>query len=212
MNYIHVHEKCLKCGECRLECEHRTKWTSASTSTSPNTESDKSIDEKDCVFCEIVAEMDETKVTEVTPAVIMFEPLNPVVDGHLLLVPKKHVTDMSESVNTMRFMGEAIAQITKAYPECNVITSKGKNATQSIFHLHVHIVPREANDGLMLPWTDVYSLLMDVIGDFEITEENQDTGHDCYESFCDYCDKAVRDELRAEQRTKLTELFNVKEK
>lgn len=45
MNYIHVHEKCLKCGECRLECEHRTKWTSASTSTSPNTESDKSIDE-----------------------------------------------------------------------------------------------------------------------------------------------------------------------
>ena len=45
MNYIHVHEKCLKCGECRLECEHRTKWTSASTSTSPNTESDKSIDD-----------------------------------------------------------------------------------------------------------------------------------------------------------------------
>jgi len=45
MNYIHIHEKCLKCGECRLECEHRTKWTSASTSTSPNTESDKSIDE-----------------------------------------------------------------------------------------------------------------------------------------------------------------------
>lgn len=51
MNYIHVHEKCLKCGECRLECEHRTKWTSSSTSVAsstvqpPNTESDKSIDE-----------------------------------------------------------------------------------------------------------------------------------------------------------------------
>jgi len=53
MNYIHVHEKCLKCGECRLECEHRTKWTSASTSTSPNTESDKSIDEDTGVLTEL---------------------------------------------------------------------------------------------------------------------------------------------------------------
>lgn len=53
--------------------------------------------------------------------------------------------------------------------------------------------------------SSLYSLLMDVIGEYEITEENQDTGHDCYESFCDYCDKAVRDELRAEQRQKLEE-------
>jgi histidine triad (HIT) family protein len=120
-----------------------------------------------CVFCEIVAEMDETKVTEVTPAVVMFEPLNPVTDGHLLLVPKKHVTDMSESVNTMRFIGEAIAMITRAYPECNVITSKGVNATQSIFHLHVHIVPRTKDDGLMLPWTKKLATPTNLIGDKE---------------------------------------------
>ncbi len=127
--------------------------------------SEQSNDSKACVFCKIVADMDETKVTEVTPAVVMFEPLNPVVDGHLLLVPKKHVTDMSESVNTMRFMGEAIATITRAFPECNVITSKGKNATQSVFHLHVHIIPRAKDDGLALPWTNTMGKLSEQSND-----------------------------------------------
>jgi len=37
--------------------------------------------------------------------------------------------------------------------EFNLITSAGKNATQSVFHLHVHLVPRVAGDGLSLPWT-----------------------------------------------------------
>lgn len=35
----------------------------------------------------------------------------------------------------------------------NLITSAGAEATQSVFHLHVHIVPRGENDGLALPWT-----------------------------------------------------------
>jgi histidine triad (HIT) family protein len=39
-----------------------------------------------------------------------------------------------------------------ATPPCNIITSAGTEATQTVFHLHVHIVPREAGDGLELPW------------------------------------------------------------
>lgn len=35
----------------------------------------------------------------------------------------------------------------------NLITSRGGAATQTVFHLHVHVVPREAGDGLALPWT-----------------------------------------------------------
>jgi histidine triad (HIT) family protein len=37
----------------------------------------------------------------------------------------------------------------------NIITSMGEYATQTVFHLHVHIVPRRLNDGLHLPWTEL---------------------------------------------------------
>jgi histidine triad (HIT) family protein len=40
-----------------------------------------------------------------------------------------------------------------ATPPCNIITSAGSDATQTVFHLHLHVVPRRAGDGLALPWT-----------------------------------------------------------
>lgn len=46
----------------------------------------------------------------------------------------------------------------KNYPDCNFITSSGLDATQTVFHYHMHIVPRHEGDGLRLPWTDQDSL------------------------------------------------------
>ena len=45
------------------------------------------------------------------------------------------------------------AELMAERPAANLITSKGREATQSVFHLHVHVVPRAAGDGLPLPWT-----------------------------------------------------------
>lgn len=45
------------------------------------------------------------------------------------------------------------AELMAEHPDANIITSKGSLATQTVFHLHVHLVPRAAGDGLPLPWT-----------------------------------------------------------
>lgn len=41
-----------------------------------------------------------------------------------------------------------------AVPPCNAISSAGAPATQTVFHLHIHVLPRSAADGLLLPWSD----------------------------------------------------------
>jgi histidine triad (HIT) family protein len=99
-----------------------------------------------CVFCDIC--------TRAGVDIIDIEPLNPVVKGHRIVFARNHSTDFTDDVGTtMRVMQHASELAKKLGGEYNLITSKGKNATQSVFHLHVHLVPRMENDGLHLPWT-----------------------------------------------------------
>jgi histidine triad (HIT) family protein len=107
-----------------------------------------------CVFCEKIKTGDF--IAE-TPISVMFEPLNPVTPGHRLVIPKKHVKDAFENAYvTGRVMDDAAyfaKSLVGSLGACNLITSVGSAATQSIFHLHIHIVPRVEGDGLSLPWT-----------------------------------------------------------
>jgi histidine triad (HIT) family protein len=88
------------------------------------------------------------------PDAIAIVPIGPVVEGHVLVVPREHVADFSTdpdvSASTMRRAAELAADDQDR--PMNVITSRGKAATQSVFHLHLHLVPRSPNDGLALPW------------------------------------------------------------
>ena len=85
---------------------------------------------------------------------VSFEPLNPVTPGHLLVVPRVHVRDaLADPVvtaNTMHFAARLAADLGI---ECNLITSAGRSASQTVWHLHIHIVPRFPYDGLLLPWS-----------------------------------------------------------
>jgi histidine triad (HIT) family protein len=109
-----------------------------------------------CVFCEIVAGRAEANwvvAPDEWADAVAFVPLNPVVEGHTLIVPKVHVqdfaTDPDVSAATMRRAAELMRWTDQPM---NVITSRGREATQSVFHLHLHLVPRAENDGLALPW------------------------------------------------------------
>lgn len=106
-----------------------------------------------CVFCAIVACNEPATVLHKWSGVLAIEPLNPVVAGHTLVIPTRHVNDALEDPDVTAAVMRAAAEL--AQSPCNIITSVGSEATQSVLHLHVHIVPRSEGDGLALPWTKV---------------------------------------------------------
>lgn len=107
-----------------------------------------------CVFCRIVDNETPAQIVWEWDDAIAIVPLGPVVDGHILVIPKDHVADFAEDpAVTAATMGRASELATRlGLGACNVITSRGREATQSVFHLHLHVVPRAAGDGLALPW------------------------------------------------------------
>ena len=107
----------------------------------------------DCVFCQIAAGEAPAEIVRENEVAVAFVPLDPVTPGHLLVVPRKHVRDaLADPAITAVTMLVAAQTAQESYP-CNLITSAGREATQSIMHLHIHIVPRRDGDGLALPWT-----------------------------------------------------------
>ena len=107
----------------------------------------------DCPFCQIVAGLAPATVVRNWPDAMAFLPLHPVVAGHTLVIPRQHVadfaTDPEVSATAMRRAAELMRW---NHRPMNVITSRGREATQSVPHFHLHLVPRAENDGLALPW------------------------------------------------------------
>lgn len=108
----------------------------------------------DCVFCKIATGRAPATVVRQWPDALAIRPRSGGVhEGHLMVIPYAHVqdagVDAAVTAATMARAAELMAQL----PAANIITSKGVDATQSVFHLHVHVVPRAAGDELPLPWT-----------------------------------------------------------
>jgi histidine triad (HIT) family protein len=106
----------------------------------------------DCPFCARIAagEYDYEDLSNVA-----FRPLDPVTQGHFLVVPRKHVQHAleapSRAASAMSFAARLANEMDLT--DCNFITSAGAEATQTVFHLHCHVIPRRPGDGLALPWT-----------------------------------------------------------
>lgn len=107
-----------------------------------------------CVFCRIINGDEVAHWIAWWEDAVAFVPLNPVVEGHVLVVPAAHVADFTEdpAITGATFARAAELAQRLNCRVANLITSAGREATQSVFHLHVHLVPRKANDGLALPW------------------------------------------------------------
>ena len=112
-----------------------------------------------CVFCKIVAVELPAAVVFEDDAVAAFLDINPLSDGHVLIVPREHYTDLSDlpaEVSGRLFrcvpkLARAIVDVTSA-AGYNVLVNSGRIAGQVVPHVHVHIIPRHPADDLGFRW------------------------------------------------------------
>lgn len=108
-----------------------------------------------CPFCRMWEIPDERPDSwrALVDGITSFIPLNPVTPGHRLFVPFWHLDTASIHPRLTGRVFQAAAEHGRAQGEdYNLIVNAGHTATQTVFHLHVHYVPRHKDDGLALPW------------------------------------------------------------
>ena len=113
----------------------------------------------DCLFCQIVAgDVPSTRVHE-DERTIAFMDINPATRGHLLVIPKAHARDLlviapedlaACAAAAQRLAGLAIEKLGAG--GVNLLNSCGPVAWQTVFHFHLHVIPRYEDDPLRLPW------------------------------------------------------------
>ncbi len=115
---------------------------------------------EDCLFCKIVAgELPATIVAE-DERTVSFMDINPATRGHALVVPRAHADDLLEvSAEDLGACGLAAQRLARRAKErlqadgVNLLNSCGSAAWQTVFHFHIHVIPRYRDDPLRLPWT-----------------------------------------------------------
>ena len=106
----------------------------------------------DCLFCAIVNGADAPRVLD-TPDVVGFLDHRPVFKGHVLLVPRRHVETLTELPDEMltpffAALRELAAAVRDGLGAQGTFVAMNNTVSQSVPHLHAHVVPRTRGDGL----------------------------------------------------------------
>jgi histidine triad (HIT) family protein len=114
---------------------------------------------EDCLFCGIVAGKIPSQTVDSDERTMSFMDINPATRGHALVVPKRHSTDLMDvsdedltaSIAAARRLARRMNEVLK--PDgFNVLNASRPAAWQTVFHFHLHVIPRYEDDPLKLPW------------------------------------------------------------
>ena len=116
--------------------------------------------EPDCIFCGIVSGRIPGKIVDQDELTVAFMDINPATRGHALVVPRRHARDLLEiERDDLEATIVAAQRLARKMPErlgadgVNLLNSCGRAAWQTVFHFHIHVIPRYEGDPLRLPWT-----------------------------------------------------------
>lgn len=106
----------------------------------------------DCVFCRIIATDLPSRQVYSDDSCVAFLDISPFHRGHTLVVPRRHVVDVTTADGVFTAIAPAVEQVSALLRDrlgadgINVWSSAGEVAGQDVFHLHVHVVPRYADN------------------------------------------------------------------
>jgi histidine triad (HIT) family protein len=113
----------------------------------------------DCIFCKIVAGEIPARIVDEDERTISFMDIAPATRGHALVIPRAHAADLlSVEGEDLSAVALAAARLASRATErlgadgVNLLNSNGAAAWQTVFHFHVHVIPRYGGDPLRLPW------------------------------------------------------------
>lgn len=116
--------------------------------------------EENCIFCKLAFGDIPTNTVyedEYLRAIMDAAPAN---KGHIIIIPKSHAKDIFELediyVEKAFILAKKIAIALKSFLNCdgiNILQNNGESAGQTVFHFHVHIIPRYKNDNCKITWT-----------------------------------------------------------
>ena len=113
----------------------------------------------DCLFCGIVAGSIPSETIDSDERTVAFMDINPATPGHALVVPREHSADLLEiGAEDLTATILAAQRLSKRMKDVlgadgiNLINACGAAAWQTVFHFHIHVVPRYEGDPLKLPW------------------------------------------------------------
>jgi histidine triad (HIT) family protein len=114
---------------------------------------------EDCIFCKIVAGEVPATMVGSDERTLAFLDISPATRGHTLVIPRAHAQDIheigAEDLTACTLMAQRIAGRARqnlGAEGVNLLNSNGRAAWQTVFHFHIHVIPRYSGDPLRLPW------------------------------------------------------------
>lgn len=116
--------------------------------------------DSNCIFCKIAAGEIPSKTLYEDDSFRVILDISPASKGHAIILPKKHAANVyelsEEDASKIFVVAKKVATAMQKVLQCdgmNILQNNGEVAGQSVFHLHVHLIPRYKDDKLTIKWT-----------------------------------------------------------
>lgn len=113
----------------------------------------------DCIFCRLIARNIPSAIVAEDAQTLAFMDLGQVNPGHVLVALRRHAATLldltpDEAAAVMRTAHRVALAISAAFdpPGLTLLQANGREGDQTVFHFHLHVVPRHASDGITLAW------------------------------------------------------------